>query len=179
MKVTVEHIHKRRRRKDMLKKFGIHFDQFEIMLKEQNYVCAICKKAETCNRSLAIDHNHSTKKIRGLLCTNCNTAIGKFQDNIDNLRSAIEYLEQDYVVPEVNDSYIFVNHNDRPNWKSLVTTPDGQFPSLKHAGDYYQVNHTTIRSWCMPNSKWKKEGFSCMKVFKSLNELKEELIVKT
>lgn len=169
---------KRRQRTELIKKYGINADQYDAILKEQNGVCAICQNPEPCNRLLAVDHCHATNKIRGLLCTNCNMAIGKFQDNIEYLKTAIEYMLRDYKVPEVKDSIEKIDHTDRPNWKMLVTTPDNMFPSLKHAAEFYKVNHTTIRSWCIENSKWKKEGYSCQKMFISLNQLKELVDVK-
>lgn len=168
-----ERSRKRRQRTDLLKKFGINADQYDAMLKEQNNVCAICSKPELCNRLLAVDHNHVTKKVRGLLCTNCNMAIGKFQDSINNLKKAIEYMEREYVVPDVADSINHIHHNDRPNWKMLVTTPNGLFPSLQHAADCYKVHSTTIKTWCDPNSEWHKKGFKSQKIFVSLNQLKE------
>jgi hypothetical protein len=173
-----ERTKKRRQRTDLLKKFGINSDQYDAILKEQNEVCAICFQSDPCNRALAVDHNHSTKKVRGLLCTNCNMAIGKFQDNIENLKRAITYMERDYAVPEVEDSIEHIDHNDRPNWKMLVITPDGLFPSLQHAAEYYKVHHTSIKGWCTVNGKWKKEGFSSQKMFISLNQLKEYCNVK-
>lgn len=169
---------KRRLRTNLIKNYGINADQYDAMLKEQNNVCAICNKEEMCDRILAVDHCHKSKKVRGLLCTNCNMALGKFQDNIDYLKKAIEYMERDYTVPKAEDSILRINHNDRPNWKMLVTTPDGLFPSLRHAGEFYKVNHTTVRGWCMPTSKWKKEGFTCERIFISLNQLKEYVDVK-
>ena len=73
-------------------------DYTDILLK-QGGVCAICKHEETrvlfgMVTSLSIDHCHDTKKIRGLLCNSCNTAIGQFEHNIDLLLSAIEYLRR-------------------------------------------------------------------------------------
>jgi hypothetical protein len=47
-------------------------------------------RSARCN----IDHCHETGEVRGLLCTACNTAIGKMNDDIDRLRSAISYLEK-------------------------------------------------------------------------------------
>ncbi len=41
-----------------------------------------------------IDHDHKTEKIRGVLCNNCNTALGLFDDNIKIMKDAIQYLEQ-------------------------------------------------------------------------------------
>lgn len=169
---------KRKLRKELLNKFGIHADQYEAILKEQNYVCAICKLPDICNRLLAVDHCHVTKKVRGLLCTNCNMAIGKFQDNVQYMKNAIEYLQRTYEVPDVEDTIIHISHNDRPNWKMLVTTPDGMFPSMSHAAKFYDVHETTIRGWCLENSKRKKDGFSCKKMYISMNELQEFINVQ-
>jgi len=81
---------------------------YDLLNKKQNSLCAICNKAETArshkNRTvsadlseiiikrLAVDHNHKTGAVRGLLCGKCNTALGLFQESIDNLKSAIHYL---------------------------------------------------------------------------------------
>jgi len=81
-------------------KYFIDDDSFKAMLKNQKGLCAICKKKESYfvkitnrTRELSVDHCHKTNKIRGLLCTQCNIALGKFQDSIENLYSAIEYLK--------------------------------------------------------------------------------------
>jgi hypothetical protein len=169
---------KRRKRAELIKEFGIHADQYEVMLKEQNYVCAICHKSDICNRDLAVDHCHSTKKVRGLLCTNCNMALGKFQDDLQNLLNAVEYLKRNYQVPVVEDSVKHISYDDRPNWKMLVRTPDGVFPSMSHAAKQYDVHETTIRRWCLEDSKRKKEGYSCEKLYISMNDLKEYINVK-
>ena len=76
---------------------GITGKIFNEMLKAQSGVCAICERPETVTRKgklwpLSIDHDHKTGKIRGLLCCNCNQALGKFKDNPDNLKRALEYL---------------------------------------------------------------------------------------
>lgn len=56
----------------------------------ENKTCNICNKV---SNKLFLDHNHKTKKIRGLLCMKCNLAIGHFADNISLLEKAIEYLK--------------------------------------------------------------------------------------
>lgn len=69
---------------------------------------------------LAIDHDHKTGKIRGLLCTRCNTAIGLLNDNIDFLRRAIMYLnssmpnEEDatYPIADVNNVELGEEYGD-------------------------------------------------------------------
>ena len=75
-------------------RFGITVDDYDKMLAEQSGVCAICSRPEriTGRKNLAVDHCHKTKKIRGLLCGHCNTALGKFDDSIHLLEKAIMYL---------------------------------------------------------------------------------------
>jgi hypothetical protein len=68
------------------------------MYEEQNGVCWICEKrtrgrGEEKN-TLAVDHNHKTGKIRGLLCSNCNTGLGNLRDSIELLEKAITYLKE-------------------------------------------------------------------------------------
>ncbi len=82
-------------RKQGLKKYGITIDQYEDLLIKQNGVCAICHQTCKTGTRLAVDHNHITGKIRGLLCTNCNRGIGMFQENILILKSAIQYLNKE------------------------------------------------------------------------------------
>jgi hypothetical protein len=89
------------RRRDLYyrREFGIDLDQYNVMLDYQNDACAICGLPETYKtkgniKNLAVDHCHTTNKIRGLLCVKCNTALGKFNDDIDILASAISYLQQ-------------------------------------------------------------------------------------
>ena len=76
--------------------FGISIEKFDKMLKEQNYVCAICFQKETNlkRENLSVDHCHKTGKVRGLLCSNCNHGIGMLKDNIGILENAIKYLKE-------------------------------------------------------------------------------------
>lgn len=78
--------------------YGITFNDYREMLKDQNHKCKICngsgfKMKEHHNLLLVVDHCHETKKVRGLLCHNCNRGIGLLQDSVSNLASAISYLE--------------------------------------------------------------------------------------
>lgn len=73
--------------------YGITLDQYNEMLEDQGGVCAICGKPdEVEGRRMAIDHNHDTGEVRGLLCGNCNRGLGNFQDNIEMLEKAKDYL---------------------------------------------------------------------------------------
>ena len=84
-------------RNTMLKsKYGITLEDYNKMLLAQNSLCAICGKRDTRNKSmpnLAVDHCHQTGKVRGLLCDRCNFSLGGFEDNINLLNKAIEYLK--------------------------------------------------------------------------------------
>jgi|TARA_R110000868_G_C10585372_1_gene739041 hypothetical protein len=70
------------------------YEKYLIMLESQNESCAICgKHKDLFKRNLDVDHNHETGIARGLLCTPCNSGIGKLQDSIDMLEKAINYLK--------------------------------------------------------------------------------------
>ncbi len=75
--------------------FGINIDEYAAMLNTQGGVCAICKKTPEVNKKrLAVDHCHNSKKVRGLLCSTCNSAIGLLRDDISILKSAIQYIRK-------------------------------------------------------------------------------------
>ncbi|OFV83246.1 MAG: hypothetical protein A2W26_13245 [Acidobacteria bacterium RBG_16_64_8] len=78
---------------NLRKKFGLTPDQYETMLQEQGGGCWICGK-EPGPRRLAVDHDHKTRQVRGLLCGNCNQGIGRLQDSPALLRRAAEYIER-------------------------------------------------------------------------------------
>lgn len=78
--------------RDLLRTYGISLEQYRAMEREQNHLCAICREPNKRYPHLAVDHDHKTKKIRGLLCTDCNFGIGKFRDSQALLSAAIEYL---------------------------------------------------------------------------------------
>lgn len=74
------------------KKFGLSKEQYEALLEGQNHVCAICGKG--CTKALAVDHCHTTGKVRGLLCNNCNRGVGHLKDSVENMTNAITYLNR-------------------------------------------------------------------------------------
>ncbi len=79
-------------------KFGLSEAGYRSLSMKQNNVCAICNKPETAKihgnvKSLAVDHCHSTGRIRGLLCSKCNTAMGLLEDDPSIIRKMIAYLE--------------------------------------------------------------------------------------
>lgn len=85
------------RRWHLKKNYDLTLDDFQRMLDSQGGGCAICgnkPEHEVPKTRMVVDHCHATSKIRGILCDLCNTAVGKFQDDPDLLRSAIAYLER-------------------------------------------------------------------------------------
>lgn len=77
------------------RKYGITLEQYDELLAKQNYCCAICERHESeFKTKLAVDHNHATSEIRGLLCTHCNyRMVAKHKDG-NLLRKIADYIEQ-------------------------------------------------------------------------------------
>ena len=83
----------------LLNRFGISLNEYSKMYMDQGGKCAICNGTDAGTRNgkektFAVDHDHKTGKVRGLLCEACNTGIGKLKDDPEVLRSAIQYLER-------------------------------------------------------------------------------------
>ena len=73
-----------KRRHNYKTRYGISVEEYETIFAKQNGVCAICEKPENLTKdgklhALAVDHNHETLQVRGLLCMNCNTRLGYFE----------------------------------------------------------------------------------------------------
>ena len=75
--------------------YGMIEEDFQQVLANQNYQCAICKiDSPGGHGNWHVDHCHNTGKIRGLLCHCCNTGLGLFKDNEDILLKARDYLHE-------------------------------------------------------------------------------------
>lgn len=91
--ITSEHGIFKRRDNWYRKNYGITLADYNKILLEQNNKCATCKRDKSESfRNLVVDHCHITNKIRGLLCDNCNVALGKIKDNVETLKTMIKYL---------------------------------------------------------------------------------------
>lgn len=80
-------------------KYGVTYEFYEELLEKHSHKCAICGQPETRESNgvpilMAVDHDHRTGEIRGILCNNCNRALGLLKDDTEVLRKAIEYLEK-------------------------------------------------------------------------------------
>lgn len=98
-----ERFNETRRAREILKKYGLTTEQYDTFLEIQGGVCAGCgNKGDehhtkvgnvTSTRPLAVDHNHQTGEVRGLLCHQCNLVVGNARDDPVTLRKLADYLE--------------------------------------------------------------------------------------
>lgn len=102
-------------KRDLKSKYGMTPAEYDAMFAQQGGVCAICKRPETRRGGrkgntllrLSVDHDHNTGIIRGLLCGDCNRAIGSLGEDQDRLTAAIEYLQQSLAAMKVKQLELF------------------------------------------------------------------------
>jgi len=83
-------------RRALLKRYGMTQDVYDRMVARQRNRCAICRRKRPASdgREWSIDHDHVTGQVRGLLCNDCNRAIGLLSDDPKILRAATQYVER-------------------------------------------------------------------------------------
>jgi hypothetical protein len=93
------------RKAESLKQYGLTLESYDELLQEQGGVCKICLTDDPRGQSKAgrfyVDHNHRTGQVRGLLCNDCNTAIGLLKDS-----PAIAEVAHQYLLREGNYSNV-------------------------------------------------------------------------
>ena len=83
----------KRREEGLKRNYNLTLEEYNNLLIKQNSNCAICGVNQSqLKKPLYVDHNHTTDKVRGLLCSRCNSAIGLMDDNLDIMNKAILYL---------------------------------------------------------------------------------------
>lgn len=87
-----ERIQRRNRDRHLSKKYGIVSDEFDLLVQAQLNLCAICLRY--FGKQLHVDHDHSSGRIRGLLCGKCNKAIGLLDDQPRSAQAAAKYLRR-------------------------------------------------------------------------------------
>lgn len=76
-------------------KYNLSQEDYNLKLKAQKYSCAICNiHRDDYLKDFSVDHCHKTGKVRSLLCTQCNSGIGFFRENINNMEKAIAYIKK-------------------------------------------------------------------------------------
>ena len=96
-----EAVRRHERGKVLKSRYGITQREYDVILRAQDFVCAVCGKPErTIQRKgspiqfLAVDHDHETNTIRGLLCQPCNRHLGNMGDNLEGVMRFVRYLER-------------------------------------------------------------------------------------
>lgn len=89
-----QHVNEVTRRRRLMERYGVTPEWYDETLKAQGYRCAICPATTpgTRRKYFPVDHDHATGEARGLLCCNCNTGLGMFGDDLDNVLAAAAYL---------------------------------------------------------------------------------------
>lgn len=82
------------RRNHLKKNYNMTIDDYDKMFDDHLGKCAICSELPKKNRRLCVDHNHTTNKIRGLVCDRCNSILGYCHDSTSVLQEAIHYLQK-------------------------------------------------------------------------------------
>lgn len=82
-------------------RFGLTLEEWHAMLEECEYKCEICSrdikgpwKHSNTKDKACVDHCHETNKIRGVLCVDCNLALGLLRDNLETIKAASQYLQE-------------------------------------------------------------------------------------
>lgn len=92
-------------------KYNMTLEQYNKMFEEQRGICAVCGiPAEGLKYRLAVDHNHITGKIRGLLCFACNTLLGRIENNPRLIPTIMKYLRTQNKAGKI---YFGENHNGK------------------------------------------------------------------
>jgi hypothetical protein len=90
-----------RLRADLKRRYNVTLEEYKALLASQNGLCAICGEAERGKFTrLSVDHDHGDGKIRGLLCSACNSGLGRFKDKEELLIRALEYLRNAKIAPK-------------------------------------------------------------------------------
>jgi hypothetical protein len=159
------------RRSWIKRKYGLSVDVYDLLVSRQQGLCAICNKEETAIiagniKLLAVDHDHATGNIRGLLCQSCNCLIGHSKDNISILREAIQYLSADPVcnridLKNVSSMYIRLSKytSSEKTWRSHLKRDYGLTPDAYYTLELLQKGMCAICGSIDPllsNSKTKR-----------------------
>jgi len=84
----------------LVQNYGITRAQYNALLEEQNYSCAMCNTHQMeLEKKLHVDHDHEMDgidSVRGLLCNKCNRGLGLIGDNLESAKMALRYMESFY-----------------------------------------------------------------------------------
>lgn len=75
--------------------YGLSARDFDALFLSQGRRCAICQTIDPGRRSFAVDHDHTTGRVRGILCGRCNAVLGLAKESVETLARAIRYLKEE------------------------------------------------------------------------------------
>lgn len=87
----LEEVRRKDRINHYIRKYNLEKNVAEALVDNRTGICVICKTEDL----LVVDHNHVTGKVRGFICSSCNSALGYSRENIEILQNLIEYLKHD------------------------------------------------------------------------------------
>lgn len=94
MPLTIAQRQKEWRKRTLKARYKISLEEYATLYKQQKGCCAICERHRyNFYRRLAVDHNHKTGQVRGLLCGHCNSILGFFKDNPVVILRMVRYLK--------------------------------------------------------------------------------------
>jgi hypothetical protein len=114
---------------------GLTKEEYEDLLFFQDGKCAICEKPEAVlARRLALDHNHKTGQIRGLLCSSCNPGLGYFHDDIELLHKAAAYLDrhEQRPAPSINANDVVAMYESGTSERDIAFAFGTAIPFIQH-----------------------------------------------
>ena len=130
--------------KRVIKIYGLQPGQYNQIYVRQGGTCAICRRARGIARNLAVDHDHATGLVRGLLCSRCNEMLGHLRDDIETAQRVIAYLRY----PPARSLGIRALHQDFR--KEERDGDQVRLRELPEAGDRHQeqsVQESLERRW--------------------------------
>ena len=91
--------YKQANRRGVVAKYGLTIEEYDAMVAAAGGVCEICKQPETKlfrgkTRALSVDHCHTSLSVRGILCDDCNTTLGKMGESVERLQAMIDYIKE-------------------------------------------------------------------------------------
>lgn len=77
----------------VMKTYGLKEGEYQALYEAQGGACAICRRAKGLKKKLAVDHDHATGYVRGLLCGPCNKILGHLRDDPELAMNVVRYLD--------------------------------------------------------------------------------------
>jgi hypothetical protein len=151
----------KKRNRDLMAQYCITLEQYDAMFKAQDGRCATCNVDISGKQCAHVDHCHTTERVRGILCPNCNRALGMVGDNPAILQALIEYLQKHSAVPRIPKMPVSSPRTKPPKKgkdhgnSGLVRSPDTRAliaaAKRKEAAEKYEADFNAKVCWWKSN----------------------------